>query len=783
MFKFWTNMRLGRKLPLSIAAPTIFLTLASGFFFAWEAGQALKANREAAYSTLLEERKEALENWVAGLRSQTRTLVASKAVESAVRDFSNGFYALGDNPAEHLRAAYGTDNPNPPGERYKLLDAKDKSAWSMRHKRNHGSFVTFLEEQGFLDAYVLDMQGNMIYSVHKGEDFALNYLDGPYKDSGLGQAYRAAIELEQGSVFLSEMAAYAADGGAAAMFISAPVFNRGIASGALVLRVPVEEIAGILSHSALLGETGQAYLVRNGGVALTASNRDGGHQILSQLPDLKQISAAVNGGESSFSGTPGLAGQPVEAMAANVGLEDRTWGIVLEVDSAEALAAEKSLVNASMLQAVGVALAVALLSWVAARSIARKVSGLSDSVEHIAAKDYAHPVFGHGNGDEFGNIAGILEGFKTDLQNAQHAEKKRAEAQQEQDLVVNELRTGLTHLANGDFSTTIDAAFPEAYKGLRMDFNKTITTLNATVREVVEATTSIRNGTSEISQASDDLSQRTESQAATLEQTAAALDEMTASVKAAANGAREVETAMNEARDEALTSGEVVQNAVTAMNGIEESSRHISQIISVIDDIAFQTNLLALNAGVEAARAGEAGRGFAVVASEVRALAQRSSDAAMEIKTLISNSGDQVEKGVDLVGKAGDALHSIVSQVSHISGLVSDIAEGAAEQSTGIGEINTGVMQLDQVTQQNAAMVEQMTAAGQLLNGDASNLAGLVARFKVDAEMQTSDQPPQPTVPSAHGTGWDDAPEAPPETPVVIATSDGSAALDKWQDF
>ncbi|WP_311200190.1 methyl-accepting chemotaxis protein [Leisingera sp. M658] len=779
LFKFWANMPLGRKLPLSIAAPTIILTLASGIFFAWEAGQALKANREAAYATLLEERKEALENWVADLRSQTRTLVASKAVETALRDFSNGFYSLGDDPSGHLRAAYADGNPNPAGERYKLLDAKDKSAWSIRHKMNHTGFVTFLEEQGFLDAYLLDVQGNMVYAVQKNDDFALNYLDGPYRDSGLGVAYRAALELERGQVFLSEMAAYKADGGRPAMFISAPILKKGAMMGALVLRVPVEDISELLSHSSLLGESGQAYLVRGDGVALTASDRGNGHQALSDLPGLPQITAALGGGKSSFSGTPGLAGQPVEAMAAGVALEDRTWGIVLEVDSAEALAAQNSLSNAAMLQAVGVALAVALLSWVAARSIARKVSALSDSVEHIAAKDYNHPVAGHGTGDEFGNIAGILEGFKTDLQNARTAEEERAELQRQQDLVVGELRNGLKHLANGDFSNPITEPFPEAYKGLRLDFNQTADTLNNTVREVVEATTSIRNGTSEISQASDDLSQRTESQAATLEQTAAALDQMTASVKAAADGARRVETAMNEARDEAEASGEVVRNAVSAMNGIEASASHISQIIGVIDDIAFQTNLLALNAGVEAARAGDAGRGFAVVASEVRALAQRSSDAAMEIKALISNSGDQVAKGVDLVGKAGEALNSIVSQVTHISGLVSGIAEGAAEQSTGIGEINTGVMQLDQVTQQNAAMVEQMTAAGQLLNGDASKLAGLVGNFNVGMDTPSARQVPEPVQPSAHGSGWDDL----PETHSAIPATDGSAALAKWQDF
>ncbi|MEP1496434.1 methyl-accepting chemotaxis protein, partial [Pseudophaeobacter sp.] len=281
----------------------------------------------------------------------------------------------------------------------------------------------------------------------------------------------------------------------------------------------------------------------------------------------------------------------------------------------------------------------------------------------------------------------------------------------------------------------------------------------------------------------------TESQAATLEETAAALDELTASVRSAAEGASSVEATMEAAKKEAEISGEVVQSAVSAMTEIEQSSNHIGQIISVIDDIAFQTNLLALNAGVEAARAGEAGKGFAVVASEVRALAQRSSDAAMEIKTLIGDSSKQVARGVDLVGKAGEALDSIVGQVSHISKLVSGIAEGAVEQSTGLNEINTGVTQLDQVTQQNAAMVEEATAAGHMLNADSSKLAELVAIFKLDGsapvvQMPTAAAPMAPTVaPSAHGEDdWDLEAATSAAAPISVST-DGNAAKDMWQDF
>jgi methyl-accepting chemotaxis protein len=314
---------------------------------------------------------------------------------------------------------------------------------------------------------------------------------------------------------------------------------------------------------------------------------------------------------------------------------------------------------------------------------------------------------------------------------AEAAQAEATQSQRDADYVVTTVGTHLTEMARGQLDCAIHEDFPEAYEELRTNFNTTVTSLKETMEKVIEASESIANGATEISQASDDLSHRTESQAATLEETAAALEEMTISVKSAADGARNVESTMDEARLEAENSGKIVSNAVAAMTTIEASSDKIAQIIGVIDDIAFQTNLLALNAGVEAARAGESGKGFAVVASEVRGLAQRSADAATEIKTLITESSRQVDQGVTLVGDAGKSIDSIVLRVNQISKLISDIANGANEQSTGLGEINTGVSQLDSVTQQNAAMVEQATAAGHLLHADATKLSALMARFEL----------------------------------------------------
>ena len=322
-----------------------------------------------------------------------------------------------------------------------------------------------------------------------------------------------------------------------------------------------------------------------------------------------------------------------------------------------------------------------------------------------------NPVF-----DMAGRIVKIVK-FATDI-----TERVRA---------VDEIGTGLARLADNDLNQEITVAFVPAFEKVRLDFNRSMQQLRSIMQDVTESTSTIQTGSQEISTAADDLSRRTEQQAASLEETAAALDEITATVRRSAEGTAHAREVVVAADEDAKKGATVVRQAVEAMGAISDSARKITQIIGTIDEIAFQTNLLALNAGVEAARAGDAGRGFAVVASEVRALAQRSAEAAKEIKGLISQSSAQVQQGVALVAATGSSLERIVSQVADMSGVVSGIAEGAKEQARGLAEINVAINQMDQSTQQNAAMVEESTAASHALMREALHLAAMIGRFRI----------------------------------------------------
>jgi methyl-accepting chemotaxis protein len=403
-------------------------------------------------------------------------------------------------------------------------------------------------------------------------------------------------------------------------------------------------------------------------------------------------------------------------------------------------------------------LMLGLVIWLSRRA-SSMLSSLSGTMSGLAAGDLQAKIAHQDRPDEIGAMARSLVVFRDAAlaKGEMEADKARVEAQAQsareaaeadrrrneadradlarmQEGVVMSLGMGLERLAEGDLTYRINEAFSADYAKLKDDFNAAIGKLQETMRQIATNTESMKSGSIEISQAADDLASRTEQQASSVEETATALDELTATVRQTAESARLASQATSQVKGEAEQSTSIVRDAVLAMGGIEKSADEISQIVGVIDEIAFQTNLLALNASVEAARAGDAGKGFAVVASEVRALAQRSAEAAKEIKGLIAASNVEVEKGVTLVGQTGSALQRMAEEITRATSLVAEIAGAAQEQAAGLQEVNTAVNEMDQATQQNAAMAEQSTAAAHSLSQEADRLGALVARFSLGGD-------------------------------------------------
>ncbi len=389
---------------------------------------------------------------------------------------------------------------------------------------------------------------------------------------------------------------------------------------------------------------------------------------------------------------------------------------------------EKTYYSARLMIFAALALAIALCigaGMALVREISSPLRNITKAMGELAAGNLGTQVPHVGQADEIGQLAEAMTAFKDQLATAERAKEEQTQT------IVASIGAGLDHLAKGDLTHRVATELTGDFAKLKRDFNEAMTRLQDTMKNVLGATSEIETGADEISQAADDLSHRTEQQAASLEETAAALEEITATVKKTATNAKDASHSVTNAKSAAEEGGRVVETAIHAMDEIAQSSKQITDIIGVIDEIAFQTNLLALNAGVEAARAGDAGKGFAVVASEVRALAQRSSEAAKQIKALIKTSGEHVNDGVKFVGESGEALKRIVDQVLQINSLVSEMAMAAEQQSTGIEQVNAAVAQMDQVTQQNAAMVEQSTAASRNLAGETKTLSNLIGFFAV----------------------------------------------------
>lgn len=797
MFKF-SKLKIRHKLPIFLV---VFALMGSASLVTVSS---INVQRNAwttvqnKFEAVIADRSTAVQSLVAAILSDAETLATVPSTGTALQRMGSAWNALGDERVDFLRTTFIDENPNSPEERMKLDRGAKTVPYNIHHSGFHPGFRSVMLSKGYSDIYLLNIAGDVIYSVSKRDDYARNLL-APGTETALSRFAAGLLEAEPGTVLMSDLETYSAAGNAPMIFAGTKVVSKEQVVGSLIIAAPGALLNAIVAKGDGLGARTEVYLVGEDGQARTASRHEGGHGTRSDLPALPYLADAFGGTGGFVTDTAGLSAESVVALAQPLTFGSHQWVIAAEENRQDVLQPVRRDRNLLLLTSLIGAVIMSIVGWFYARAFTRPIESLNKSIEAVRSGDLGATIETANRGDELGHMGKSLSALTEELRNGRAAEEARRKDQETQEVVVEQLSTGLSHLSKGDLTFQLDAPFPEEHEKLRVNFNEAVSRLAALVEDVALSTDSIRSGSNEISQAAGDLAQRTESQAATLEQTAAALDEITSSVSSAADGARSVENIVKEARDQAENSDSVVRQAVTAMSEIEGSSDKISQIIGVIDDIAFQTNLLALNAGVEAARAGDAGRGFAVVASEVRGLAQRSSDAAKEIKNLINESTSQVSRGVSLVDDTGTALASILERVTHISALVSEIAEGAEQQSQGLSEINTGMTQLDQVTQQNAAMVEEATAASHILLQDADKMGGLMAQFTIAAPSSSPTSARPSAAPSAHGhsdflSGFEGnpaeasdpagfTPQDHPQTPAPEIMSEGSAAKAIWKDF
>ncbi len=486
-------------------------------------------------------------------------------------------------------------------------------------------------------------------------------------------------------------------------------------------------------------------------VATSVRTPDGSRAVGTHLADMAVRDAVLRDGRT-YNGLAMVVGHPY--FAIYVPIRDQASQVigilVTAIPTAGLEATTANIIWQGIVAGiVVVGLFILTLAWLLTTTL-RPLNALASATRIIAGGGLGMDIPGIDRHDQIGAVAASVEVFREAAlekvrRDADAAgqrelieiERRRDEVErgavaEAQNLVVTSLADGLGRLAEGDIAFRLTRAFPPQYESLRSNFNGAMEQLQGLIGVIVASTVGLRSSTTSISRAADDLSGRTGQQVLSLERTMAALNEMTATVQRTAEGANQARDVASRTRAAAEQSDDVVRQAVSVMGEIEKSSRQISQIIGVIDEIAFQTNLLALNAGVEAARAGESGRGFAVIASEVRALAQRSSDAAKAIKTLISASSQEVDRGVQLVGQTGQVLTDIAKQVSQVVSVVFEIATYAGQQASGLSQVNNAIEQMDQVTQQNATMVKDSTAASHALAQDTEHLSRLTARFKLD---------------------------------------------------
>lgn len=795
--KFIPSLRISQKLPLALIGSAVVVAAGVGIASYLIASSALETQARQQLATIAFERANQLATHLQNVELDLVKTASADSTRQALGNFSQAWTALEGlegGAAKQLRdKLFATVLEERP--MVEVLDGVPPT-YAQSHKRYQPVFRDQIGTQSYHDLYLLDAAGNLVYSTLKADDYATNFAegDGVYSKSGLGDAFRAAMQQTSSQAFVfADFAPYAAAGGELLAFFATPVFDaKGLPIGAMAISFNADKQSKAISYRAGLGATGDTIIVGLDGRARSNTSFTPENDVMQPTLFDAAIKDAIQGVPRETS-SDDFRGHAVIAAAAPADITaSQSWAVMAVMDRAEIFAPITHLYQSMLLVGGALLIIVALLAIFLARNLTKPISAITASMKKLAQGDLDAENRYAGRRDEIGQMADAVEVFRANARRVEAmSEDERASAEQrieERASMMRNLQRSFGHVVDaavrGDFSRRVTADFPDAelnslagsvnnlvetverglgetgevlsalahsdltrrmegnYEGafgrLRDDTNNVCDTLSETVQGLRHTSRTLKTATSEMLSGANDLNERTSKQGQTIEETSSAMAQLAVTVS---ENAKRAESASAKARavSHTATEGGVTMNRATeAMERITQSSGKISNIIGLIDDIAFQTNLLALNASVEAARAGEAGKGFAVVAVEVRRLAQSAAQASSEVKALVQQSGTEVAGGSKLVAEAAQKLLAMLEAAKESSGLIDGIATASREQAHAIDKVSEAVRALDEMTQHNAALVEETNAAIEQTEAQASELDRIVDVFNLDEEEVAS---------------------------------------------